>query len=107
MKAGVSINPASPLSMIEDVITEADVILIMSVNPGFGGQKFIESTYEKIRVLRQMIKDRGANTLIQVDGGVNNETAPRLIEAGADVLVVGSYIFNAKDPIATIAALKE
>ncbi|MDO4196264.1 MAG: ribulose-phosphate 3-epimerase [Prevotellaceae bacterium] len=107
MKAGVSINPASPLSMIEDVITEADVILIMSVNPGFGGQKFIESTYEKIRVLRQMIKERGANTLIEVDGGVQNITAPLLVEAGADVLVSGSYIFNAEDPKATIIALKE
>ena len=106
MKAGVSINPASPLSMIEDVICEADVILLISVNPGFGGQKFIESTYEKVRILRKMIKEKGAHTIIEIDGGVQQDNAARLIEAGADVLVCGSYIFNSEDPKATIAALR-
>ena len=106
MKAGVVLNPSTPVSVLEEVIDDADMILLMSVNPGFGGQKFIERTIAKVQRLRTMIDERGANTLIEVDGGVNGETAPRLVAAGADVLVSGSYIFNAADPIDTIARLK-
>ena len=107
MKAGVSVKPASPLSMVEDILNEVDMILIMSVEPGFGGQKFIESSLDKIRELRSMIEAKGSKALIEVDGGVDNRTAPLLREAGADVLVSGSYIFKSADPIATIAGLKE
>ena len=107
MKAGVSVKPASPLSMVEDILNEVDMILIMSVEPGFGGQKFIESSLDKIRELRRMIESKGSRALIEVDGGVDNRTAPLLREAGADVLVSGSYIFKSADPIATIAGLKE
>lgn len=106
MKAGVAFNPATPVSKVEDIVGEADLILAMSVNPGFGGQKFNEGTIDKVRTLHDIIKRNGYKTLIEVDGGVQNETAPRLVKAGADVLVCGSYISRAEDPIATIAALK-
>lgn len=106
MKAGVALNPATPLNSIEDVLEDADMILLMSVNPGFGGQSFIERTIDKVERLRRMIDERNLKTLIEVDGGVQAETAPRLIQAGADVLVSGSYVFKATDPIATIKSLK-
>lgn len=98
MKAGVTLNPSTPVSLLEDVIEDVDMVLLMSVNPGFGGQKFIENTISKITRLKRMISESGSKALIQVDGGVQNETAPRLVEAGADVLVSGSYIFNSEDP---------
>ena len=106
MKAGVAINPATPVSKIEHIIGEADLILAMSVNPGFGGQKFNEGTIDKVRTLRKIIDENGYKAVIEVDGGVQSETAPRLVEAGADVLVCGSYISNATEPLATIEALK-
>lgn len=106
MKAGVALNPATSLHTIEDVLDDADLILLMSVNPGFGGQSFIERTIAKLVTLRKMIDERKAHALIQIDGGVQAETAPRLISAGADVLVSGSYVFKAADPIATIKSLK-
>ena len=106
MKAGVALNPATSLHTIEDVLDDADLILLMSVNPGFGGQSFIERTIAKVVTLRKMIDERKAHALIQIDGGVQAETAPRLISAGADVLVSGSYVFKAADPIATIKSLK-
>ena len=106
MKAGVALNPATPLNSIEDVLEDADMILLMSVNPGFGGQSFIERTIDNVERLRRMIDERNLKTLIEVDGGVQAETAPRLIQAGADVLVSGSYVFKATDPIATIKSLK-
>ena len=100
-------NPATPLSAIEPYMPLADMVLIMSVNPGFGGQKFIDEILAKTRRLRRMIDESGSKALIQIDGGVNAETAPLLVEAGADVLVSGSYIFKAADPIATIHDLKQ
>lgn len=106
MKAGVSINPDSPLSMIEDVLIDADLILVMSVFPGFGGQKFIETSVDKVRELRKMIDNTGSNALIEVDGGIQSEQARVLVEAGADVLVAGSYVFNSDNPKKTIADLK-
>ena len=106
MKAGVALNPATPLCMIEHVLCDVDLVLLMSVNPGFGGQSFIESAIGKVQRLREMIDAQGSKALIEVDGGVQAETAPRLVAAGVDVLVSGSYIFKAADPIATIKALK-
>lgn len=106
MKAGVVLNPATPIAMLEDVIEDVDMVLLMSVNPGFGGQKFIESTIGRVRRLRRMIAESGSSALIEVDGGVNGHTAPRLVEAGVDVLVSGSYVFGAPDPIQTIHDLK-
>lgn len=106
MKAGVTLNPSTPICSIEDVLGDVDMVLLMSVNPGFSGQKFIESTVDKLRRLKQMVRASGCSPLIQVDGGVQAETAPRLVEAGADVLVSGNYIFKAKDPVATIRELK-
>ena len=106
MKAGVTLNPATPVSVLEDIICDVDLVLLMSVNPGFGGQKFIENTIAKTKRLRKLIDESGSKALIEIDGGVNGETAPRLREAGADVLVSGSYVFGAKDPIATIKSLK-
>ena len=94
MKAGVTLNPASPVSLLEDIIDDVDMVLLMSVNPGFGGQKFIENTIRKVKRLRRMIDERGAKVLIEVDGGVQAETAPRLVQAGVDVLVSGSYVFK-------------
>lgn len=106
MKAGVTLNPHTPVSLLEDIVEDVDMVLLMSVNPGFGGQKFIEHTYEKVRALRQMIDSRGCNTLIQVDGGVNLSNAPKLYEAGADCLVAGNAVFSAEDMIQTIHDLK-
>ena len=107
MKAGVALNPSTPISVLEDTIMDADLVLLMSVNPGFSGQKFIENTYKKLAQLKQLIKVSGSNALIEVDGGVQNETAPKLIKAGADVLVSGSYVFKSEDPKATIHSLKQ
>lgn len=107
MKAGVTLNPSTPISTLEDIICDADMVLLMSVNPGFGGQKFIENTINKVKRLRKLIDESCSKALIQIDGGVQAETAPRLVAAGADVLVSGSYVFKAKDPIATIKSLCE
>ncbi len=106
MKAGVTLNPSTPVCMLEDVIGDVDMVLLMSVNPGFGGQAFIENTINKVKRLRRMIDSAGLKTLIEVDGGVQAETAPRLVEAGVDVLVSGSYIFKADNPEETISSLK-
>ena len=106
MKAGVTLNPATPVCVLEDIIGDVEMVLLMSVNPGFGGQKFIENTIEKVKRLRQMIDKKGCKTLIEVDGGVQGETAPRLVEAGVDVLVSGSYVFGAKDPEGVIRSLR-
>lgn len=107
MKAGVTLNPSTPVCMLEDIIEDVDMVLLMSVNPGFGGQKFIENTIQKVKRLRKMIKESSSNALIEVDGGVQEKTAPRLVEAGVDVLVSGSYIFKAENPFAIIHDLKE
>jgi ribulose-phosphate 3-epimerase len=106
MKAGVAINPHTPVSVLEDMIEEMDLVCMMSVNPGFGGQKFIERTYAKCETLKNRIIQRNSSCLIEIDGGVNEITAPRLIASGADVLVAGNYVFSSSDPVATIAALK-
>lgn len=106
MKAGVTLNPATPVSLLEDIINDVDMVLLMSVNPGFGGQKFIENTIKKTRQLRQLIAESGSKALIEVDGGVQGETAPRLVEAGVDVLVSGSYVFKSKTPEQTIHDLR-
>lgn len=106
MKAGVTLNPHSPVSLLEDIVQDVDVVMLMSVNPGYGGQTFIEHTVEKTRQLREMIDRKGLNTLIEIDGGVNLETGMRLLEAGADVLVAGSFVFKAPDPNAIIKELK-
>ena len=106
MKAGVTLNPSTPVSVLEDIIGEVDMVLLMSVNPGFGGQKFIENSVQKVRRLRELILQMGSHALIEVDGGVQAETAARLVEAGADVLVSGSYIFKSPDPLKTIEELK-
>ena len=106
MKAGVTLNPSTPVSMLEDIIGDVDMVLLMSVNPGFGGQKFIENTIQKVQRLRRMIDERGLQTLIEVDGGVQGETAPRLVKAGVDVLVSGSYVFKATHPEETIRQLR-
>lgn len=107
MKAGVSLNPHTPVSLLEEIITELDLVLIMSVNPGFGGQTFIESSCEKIARLRELIIKKQAHALIQVDGGVNLETGKRLTDSGANVLVAGSFVFSASDPVKTIAQLQQ
>ena len=107
MKAGVTLNPSTPVSVLEEIIRDVDMVLLMSVNPGFGGQKFIENTIDKVRRLKELIEKTGSKALIEVDGGVQQDTAPRLVEAGVDVLVSGSYVFKATDPIATIHWLKE
>ncbi len=106
MKAGVTLNPHSPVSLLEDIVQDVDVVMLMSVNPGYGGQTFIEHTVEKTRQLREMIDRKGLNTLIEIDGGVNLETGKRLLEAGADVLVAGSFVFKAPDPNVIIKELK-
>ena len=106
MKAGVTLNPSTPVSLLEDIIHDVDMVLLMSVNPGFGGQKFIENTLKKARQLRRLIEDIGSSALIEVDGGVQGETAPRLVEAGVDVLVSGSYVFKSPTPEATIQELR-
>lgn len=107
MQAGVALNPHTPISLLEDVIQDIDLVCIMSVNPGFGGQSFIENTYDKVRKLRQLITEKGASTLIEIDGGVTSANAQQLVDAGADVLVAGSFVFNAQDQLATIADLKK
>ena len=130
MKAGVTLNPTTPVSMLEDIISDVDMVLLMGVNPGFGGQKFIpesitkiekvkkmveatgkekfiENTIKKVTRLRQLIKSSGSKALIEVDGGVQAETAPRLVKAGVDILVSGSFVFKSTDPLSTIHALKE
>ncbi|WP_335966675.1 ribulose-phosphate 3-epimerase [Galbibacter sp. PAP.153] len=106
MKAGVALNPHTSVSVLEEVINDIDLVLIMSVNPGFGGQSFIENTYKKIKQLKELIITHNATTVIEVDGGVNNDNAKKLIEAGADVLVAGSFIFGSKEPTKTITDLK-
>lgn len=105
-KAGVAINPHTNVQLLEDVIQDTDLVIVMSVNPGFGGQGFIENTYKKVRVLKEIISDFGTDTLIEIDGGVNAHNAGELIKAGADVLVAGSFVFKSNDPMATIADLK-
>lgn len=106
MKAGVALNPHTPVHLLEDILEECDYVLLMSVNPGFGGQKFIENCVKKVSALKEMILKRNLNTLIEVDGGVNRHNAPILAAAGADALVAGSSVFNAPDPMAEIIALK-
>ena len=106
MKAAVTLNPSTPVIMLEDVITELDMVLLMSVNPGFGGQKFIENIISKTKRLKELIKQSGSNAIIEIDGGVNLETGRRLADAGADALVAGSAVFKADDPKAYIAGLK-
>ncbi len=106
MLAGVALNPHTPVSLLEDVIQDVDMVLLMSVNPGFGGQKFIPNTVKKVRQLRELIEKSGSEAMIEVDGGVDDETAPFLVEAGADILVAGSYVFKSQDPTATIESLK-
>ena len=106
MKTGVALNPHTPVALLEDIIQEIDVLLLMSVNPGFGGQSFIENTYKKVRQAKMLIEQAGASTLIEIDGGVSLKNAKALVEAGADTLVAGSFVFNAANPTQTIADLK-
>jgi len=106
-KAGVAINPHTPVEVLVDIINEVDMVCLMSVNPGFGGQSFIDRTYDKIRRLRRIIDEAGARTKIEIDGGVNEVNAVELVAAGAEVLVAGSFVFSSKDPINTIQRLKE
>ena len=106
MKAGVTLNPHTPICLLEDIIQDVDMVLLMSVNPGFGGQKFIEHTLDKVRDLRELITRADSKALIEVDGGVNPETGRRLVEAGADVLVAGNAVFKATDPMEMIHTLK-
>lgn len=106
MKAGVTLNPSTPVSVLEDIINDVDMVLLMSVNPGFGGQTFIENTISKVQRLKELIVQSDSKALIEVDGGVQAETAPRLVKAGVDVLVSGSYVFKAADPFQTIKELK-
>ena len=107
MKAGVALNPHTNVDLLEDVIQDIDLVCIMSVNPGFGGQSFIENTYAKVEKLKALINKKNTATIIEIDGGVTNKNTKQLVDAGADVLVAGSYVFNAQDPIATIADLKQ
>ncbi len=105
MKAGVTLNPATPVCVLRDIICELDLVLLMSVNPGFGGQKFIPQTLNKVRELRTLIKETGSNALIEVDGGVNDKTGAELRDAGADILVAGNYVFKAENPLEAIRSL--
>lgn len=107
MKAAVTLNPATPVSMLEEIITDVDMVLLMSVNPGFGGQSFIQSTIAKVAKLRRLIDETGSKAIIEVDGGINLQTGTEVVAAGADVLVAGNFVFSASDPMATIAALKQ
>jgi len=107
MKAGVAINPHTSIKLLEDTIQDIDIVLVMSVNPGFGGQSFIENTYQKVADLKELINRKNANTLIEIDGGVNAENAKKLIDCGADVLVAGSFVFKSANPTNTIKKLKE
>ncbi|WP_440882108.1 ribulose-phosphate 3-epimerase [Tenacibaculum sp. C7A-26P2] len=106
MKAGVALNPHTPIAVLEDIITDLDLVCVMSVNPGFGGQSFIENTYKKIGQLKNLIEFSKATTLIEIDGGVTDKNANKLIDAGADVLVAGSFVFKSKEPMETIQNLK-
>ena len=106
MKAGVSLNPHTNINVLEDTIQDIDLVLIMSVNPGFGGQSFIENTYTKVKQLKELIVKKGASTIIEIDGGVTDQNAKKLVEAGADVLVAGSFVFKSKNPKETIKSLK-
>jgi ribulose-phosphate 3-epimerase len=106
MQAGVALNPHTPIEVLNDCIQDIDLVCLMSVNPGFGGQSFIENTYNKIIRLKQLIAEKGAKTLIEIDGGVTDQNAKQLVAAGADVLVAGSFVFRAENPIATIQNLK-
>ena len=106
MKTGVTLNPSTPVNVLEDIIGDIDIVQLMSVNPGFGGQKFIEHSIRKVQRLRQLIERESSRALIEVDGGVQAETAPRLVDAGVDILVSGSYVFKADDPKAAIHVLK-
>lgn len=105
-KAGIALNPHTSVQLLDDIIADVDMVCLMSVNPGFGGQKFIENTYRKIEALKDLIISRNSQALIEIDGGVNQQNAPLLLQKGADVLVAGSFVFSAADPIATIADLK-
>lgn len=107
MKAGVALNPHTAVDLLQPIINEIDLICLMSVNPGFGGQSFIESTYEKVKKLNSIIKNAGASTKIEIDGGVTDQNAGQLIECGADVLVAGSFVFSSENPIETISGLKK
>ena len=106
MKAGVTLNPHTPIGLLEDIIQDVDMVLLMSVNPGYASQSFIKHSVLKVSKLKQLITSRGLSTLIEVDGGVNKETARPLLDAGADVLVAGSYVFKSSDPMETIRELK-
>lgn len=106
MKAGVSLNPHTNVSLLEDTINDIDLVLIMSVNPGFGGQSFIENTYDKVKQLKELITRKGASTIIEIDGGVTTANAKTLVDAGADVLVAGSFVFKSNNPLETIKQLK-
>lgn len=105
-KAGIVLNPATPVSVLEDILVDCDMVLLMSVNPGYGGQKFIPHTIEKVKKLKKMILERGLDTIIEIDGGVNDITGKQLVDSGADALVAGSYVFKAESPVETIALLK-
>jgi ribulose-phosphate 3-epimerase len=107
MKAGVALNPHTNIALLEDVINDIDLVCVMSVNPGFGGQNFIENTYDTTMALKRLIAEKGATTLIEIDGGVTNKNAVQLKDAGADVLVAGSYVFKSENPTDTISGLKE
>lgn len=107
MKAGVALNPHTPVSLLEDVIQDIDLVCIMSVNPGFGGQSFIENTYKKVSQLKELITKNNAKTIIEIDGGVTNKNAKQLADAGADVLVAGSFVFKSENPIETVSDLKK
>jgi ribulose-phosphate 3-epimerase len=106
MQAGVALNPHTPVHLLKDVIQDIDMVCLMSVNPGFGGQSFIENTYEKVTELKELILSKNAKTLIEIDGGVTNKNAKKLVETGADVLVAGSYVFKSEEPLETIKGLK-
>lgn len=105
-KAGVAVNPHTSVSLLDDIIADLDLVCLMSVNPGFGGQKFIENTYRKTEALKNLILQRNSQALIEIDGGVNQQNAPALLQSGADVLVAGSFVFSSSDPLGTIANLK-
>jgi ribulose-phosphate 3-epimerase len=107
MKAGVSLNPHTPVHLLEDILNDVDMILLMSVNPGFGGQKFIKNTYKKINQLKVLAEKNGADFLIEIDGGVDASNAKKLIDAGADVLVAGSFVFGSENPVETVEKLKK
>ena len=107
MQAGVTLNPHTPVHVLEDIIQDIDMVLLMTVNPGFGGQQFIKHSIQKVKKLKELIQRTGSHTLIQVDGGVNADTAPRLVQAGVDVLVAGSYVFGAEQPEERIKQLKQ